>query len=173
MDAAVPAIEVAHNTDAPRAGGPDGEVNAADAFECDQVGAEFLVSIVMAALAHQIQIELAEHHGKGIGIEDFEGLAEGRASLNLVTRRGGWNGLARRPGGFEEAFGTKFDGIANVCGEEGGSFNGGGVQRDRSFPDPPGGEAPRPAAGGGGRGRGGEGEGGGGGERRRRTVVPA
>src|SRR5947207_7536248 len=87
MDAAVPAIEVAHNTDAPRAGGPDCEVNAADAFECDQVGAEFLVSIVMAALAHQIQIELAEHHGKGIGIEDFEGLAEGRASLNLVDRK--------------------------------------------------------------------------------------
>src|SRR5256885_11504778 len=109
MDAAVPAIEVAHNTDAPRAGGPDGEVNAADAFECDQVGAEFLVSIVMAALAHQIQIELAEHHRKGIGIEDFEGLAEGRASLNLVTRRGGGDGMARRAGCVAEAFGTEVD----------------------------------------------------------------
>src|SRR2546430_11214590 len=47
----------------------------------------------------------------------FRSLAEGRASLNLVTRRGGRNGLARRPGGFEEAFGTKFDGIANVRSE--------------------------------------------------------
>src|SRR2546421_3086746 len=109
MDAAVPAIEVAHNTDAPRAGGPDGEVNAADAFECDQVGAEFLVSIVMAAPAHQIQIELAEHHGKGIGIVDFEGLAEGRASLNLVTRRGGRKGLGPRPGGCGESLGTNCD----------------------------------------------------------------
>src|SRR2546423_14064263 len=115
MDAAVPAIEVAHNTDAPRAGGPDGEVNAADAFECDQVGAEFLVSIVMAALAHQIQIELAEHHGKSIGIEDFERLAEGRASLNLVTRRGGGDGLARRPRGFREGLREKVDGGANFC----------------------------------------------------------
>src|SRR2546430_16926420 len=76
----------------------------------------------------------------------FRSLAEGRASLNLVTRRGGRNGLARRPGGFEEAFGTKFDGIANVCGEEGGSFNGGWLQGDRSFRDPREEEAHRPAA---------------------------
>jgi len=87
-----------------------------DAFECDQVGAEFLVSIVMAALAHQMQIELAEHHGKGIGIEDFEGLAERRASLNLVTRRGGRNGLARRPGGFEEAFGRSLTASLTLAG---------------------------------------------------------
>src|SRR2546430_10738725 len=76
----------------------------------------------------------------------FRSLAEGRASLNLVTRRGGRNGLARRPGGFEEAFGTKFDGIANVCGEEGGSFNGGGGPRGRSLPAPPGGGRDPPAA---------------------------
>jgi len=34
----------------------------------------------MAALAHQMQIELAEHNGKGIGIEYLEGLAEVRVA---------------------------------------------------------------------------------------------
>src|ERR1700731_1101681 len=104
MDAAVPSIEVAHDADAPCAGSPNGEMNAADAFECDHVGAEFFVSVVVAALAHQIQIELAENNGKGVGIEDFEGLAEVRASLNLVAARGGRSGLVRRPSSFEETF---------------------------------------------------------------------
>src|SRR5712664_2972859 len=72
MDATVPAIEVTHNADALCAGGPNGEVNSADAFEGDHVGAEFFVSVVMAALAHEVEIELAEHHGKGIGVEHFE-----------------------------------------------------------------------------------------------------
>jgi len=48
---------------------PNGEVNAADAFESNHVGAELFVSVEVAALAHQIQIELAEHNGKGIGVE--------------------------------------------------------------------------------------------------------
>jgi len=39
----------------------------------------------MAALAHEVEIELAEHDGKGIGIEDFEGFVVVRASLNLVA----------------------------------------------------------------------------------------
>jgi len=41
MDAAVPTIEIAHDTDAPCAGGPNREVNAADAFERNHMGAEF------------------------------------------------------------------------------------------------------------------------------------
>src|SRR3984893_13827942 len=45
MDAAVPAIEIAYDADAPRAGSPNGEMHAADAFECDHVGAAVFVSV--------------------------------------------------------------------------------------------------------------------------------
>src|SRR5438309_8964509 len=146
MNAAVPTIEVADDADALCTGGPNGEVSAADAFECDYLGAEFLVSVVMAALDHQIQVELAEHNRKGIGIEDFEGLAEVRAPLNLVTRRGWRRGLVRRPGSFEEAFGAKFQGVGDFRGGKGSAFNARRLQRDAGFRGPREEEPHRPVA---------------------------
>src|SRR6266481_5268836 len=50
MDAAVPTVEVTNDADTLCAGGPYGEVDAADAFESYDVGAEFFVGVVMAAL---------------------------------------------------------------------------------------------------------------------------
>src|SRR2546421_11325639 len=129
MNTAVPTIEVADDADALCTGGPNGEVNAADAFECDYMGAEFFVSVVMAALTHQIQVELAEHNRKGIRIEDFEGLAEVRAPLNLVTCRGRRRGLVRRPGSFEEAFRAKFQGVADLRGGKRSTLNARRLQR--------------------------------------------
>src|SRR5436309_2277924 len=97
MDPAVPAIEVAHDADAPCAGSPNSEVNTANAFERYHMGAELFVSVVVAALAHEVQIKPAEDDRKRISIEEFEGIAEVRASLDRVTDRGGRAGLARRP----------------------------------------------------------------------------
>ena len=54
MDTAVPTIEVAHDADALGAGGPNGEVNATDAFESEHMSAEFFVSVVVPAFAHEI-----------------------------------------------------------------------------------------------------------------------
>jgi len=44
------------------------------------VGAEFFVGVEVAALTHQIQIELAEHNRKGIGSKISKDSPEVRAS---------------------------------------------------------------------------------------------
>ncbi len=125
MDAAVPTIEIAHHADALCAGSPNGEVHAPNAFECNHVGAEFFVSVVVAALAHEIEIKLAEYDGKGIGIEDFKGITEVRTSDDFVASWGGRNGLVRGPCGFEETFGAKFNRAGNLGGSERGAFSRG------------------------------------------------
>ena len=86
MDAAVPAIEVTNNADALGARGPNGKVNAANAFEGEEMRAEFLVRVVMASLAHEIQIKLCENTRESVGVVDFERFAVVRAALNLVHR---------------------------------------------------------------------------------------
>src|SRR5207249_5702332 len=113
MDADVPAVEVANDADALCAGSPDREVNAPNAFKCYDVSAEFLVSVVMAAFAHEVEVEFAQHNGKSIRVENLEGIPEVRASLNLVTARRGRSGLVRGPSSFEEAFRAKFDRVGN------------------------------------------------------------
>ncbi len=125
MDAAVPAVEVADNADAFGAGSPRGEVNAANAFESDDMGAEFFVSVVVAAFTHQVKVELAQNNGEGIGIENLEGIARVHASLNLVTAWRRRSGLVRRPGGFKEPFGAKFSGIGDFRWGKRGAFDGG------------------------------------------------
>src|SRR5260370_33502035 len=103
MDAAIPTVEIANNADSLCAGSPNGEVNAANAFEGDHMSAKFFVSVVVAAFAHEIQIKIAGYDGESIGIEDFEGIARVGSSLNLVTAWGGRSGVGRGPGCLEEA----------------------------------------------------------------------
>src|SRR5258707_511102 len=136
MDAAIPAIEVAHYADALGTGSPDGKMNAANAFQRDHMSAEFFVSVVMAAFAHEIQIKLAAYDGKSIGIENFEGIARVGSSLNLVTAWGGRSGLGRGPGGLEEALGAKFHGVGDLRGRERTPFDGRRRQRNASVRGP-------------------------------------
>src|SRR5579859_809940 len=116
MDAAVPAVEIADDADAPRGRRPDGEVDAGDAVDGLQVRAKFFVRVVVAAFGHEVKVEIAELVRKRIRIVDFERDAFVRAALNFVAggfRRGG---PAGGPSRFEEAFGTKFYGVGDLCG---------------------------------------------------------
>ena len=54
MNAAIPAIEIPDDTDAARAGSPDGKMDAVDAIDSLQMSAQFFVSVVMAAFAHEV-----------------------------------------------------------------------------------------------------------------------
>src|SRR5260370_38624066 len=96
------------------------------------MGAEFFVSVVMTAFAHQIQIKLAEHDGKGVGVEDFEGIAGVGSPLNLVTAWGGRSGFLGGPSRLEEAFGAEFHGVANLRGGERTPFDSLRRQRNTS-----------------------------------------
>src|SRR6267142_1329562 len=104
---AVPMIEIADDADAAAAGRPDREIDAAHAFESLNVCAELIVGVVVAALAHQVQIELAEEEWEGVSVELLEGCARGKAILNAI---GGWRGailLSFGERGFKEAVGPE------------------------------------------------------------------
>src|SRR5260370_1923388 len=114
MDAAVPTIEVAHDADAFCAGRPNGEVNAAHAIERNHMGAEFFISVIVAALDHKVKLQLAEDDRKGIRIENLKGIAEMCASLNLVTARRGRRGLPRRPSSFAKPLRPNFQSVRHL-----------------------------------------------------------
>src|SRR5258705_10142138 len=104
---AIPMIEIANYADAATAGRPDGEIDAAHTFESLNVCAELIVGVVVAAFAHQVQIEFAEEEWEGVSIELLEGCAGGEAILNAVGRRRGAILLSFGKRGFKEAVGTE------------------------------------------------------------------
>src|SRR5262245_61620904 len=85
MDTAVPAVEIADDTDSLRAGSPDGKVNASNTFEGEEMSAKFLVGVVMTALAHEVEVKFGEDAGEGIRIMNFKGFAVIGAAVDLVT----------------------------------------------------------------------------------------
>ncbi len=116
-------IEVAADADAAGAGRPDREIDAADAFESLSVRAKFVVSVVVAAFAHEVQIEFAENEREGVSIELLEGGAGGKAILKAAAGGGGAILLGFREGGFKESVGTEllcFDDIWLIKETNGG-----------------------------------------------------
>lgn len=89
MNAAVPAVEIADHAHARCAGGPDGEVDAADSIDGFQMSAEFVVRVVVPAFAHEMKIELGQQERKSIGIVALKGFASAPSTLNLVAPRRG------------------------------------------------------------------------------------
>ena len=85
MDPAVPMIEIADNADAASAGRPDGKVDAANAFQGNEMSAKLLVGVVVAALAHEIQIKLGKEAGESVGVVDLKRFAMIGAALNFVA----------------------------------------------------------------------------------------
>src|SRR5215471_8914089 len=104
MAATVPGIEITDEADAASRWRPNGEVNARDAVHCFEVRAKLFVGVVVAALGHQMKVEVAELIWKRIGIVNFEGNALVRAALDFVAARLRRSGLARRPSCLEKAF---------------------------------------------------------------------
>src|SRR5256886_17218708 len=72
MDPAVPAIEVAHDADAPCAGSPNSEVNTANAFERYHMGAELFVRVAVAAPTPAGQTKLGQAKRTEQSITAFE-----------------------------------------------------------------------------------------------------
>src|SRR5207244_3214314 len=145
MDTAVPAIEVADDADPASAGRPDGKLNAADACERDEVRAELLVSVVMAAFAHEIQVKLGEDAGKSIRIVKLKSFAVMGADLNSVDA--GWRraSVACWQDSFKKAFGAQFHRFDNFVGG-GRVFRRARFERDASFLSPGEEKANRPTA---------------------------
>ncbi len=136
MDATVPAIEIANDAHAPGAGSPNSEVNATEAFEGNEMSAEFFVGVVMAAFAHEVQIELAENVRKSVGIVNLKGRPIVCSSLDFVTARGRSGGSVGRPSGFEETLGVELHGVDDLSRRGGSIRCGSGFENDAGLRGP-------------------------------------
>src|SRR6266850_147210 len=96
------------------------------------MSAEFFVGVVMAALAHEIEIEFSKYRRECIGVVGFKRHTFVRATLNFVTAGSGRTGLIRRPGGFEESLGAEFHGVGDFGRSKGRIFDDNGLQRNGS-----------------------------------------
>src|SRR5260221_7375870 len=91
--AAVPAVEISDDADAPRIGSPNGEVNAGYAFKRFYMSAQFFVGIVVAAFAHQVEIEFREQVGGRVSVVRFPNVAVLVAKTQAIARRR-WSEIA-------------------------------------------------------------------------------
>ena len=98
----VPGVEVADDRDGARARRPDGERRAGDAVELAHVRAELGVELLVAALAGQVQVELAERRRNAYGSRIVNVPARGsrpRARSAAAARRPRPRPRRRRRGG--------------------------------------------------------------------------
>jgi len=116
VDAAVPVIHIANDADATRGRRPDGEARSGNAGDRVEVRAKFLVGVVVAALADEVEVEVRQEKRKRVWVEDFEAFAIMSAPLDFVAAGFGCGGLVGRPNGFEESFGAELQGIGDFCG---------------------------------------------------------
>ena len=79
MQAPVPGVEVADDADRARRRRPHRERGAGDAVELAHVRAEPLVELLVAALADQVQVELAERRQERVRVVDRERCRPGRS----------------------------------------------------------------------------------------------
>ena len=88
MEAAVPAVEVADDPHGPGVGRPHRERRAGDALVLADVGAEQLPQLVVAALADQVEVELAERRPEPVRVVDRDGRPAGVARPRAGSRVG-------------------------------------------------------------------------------------
>ena len=87
VDAPVPVVEVADDGDRARARRPDGERGARDAVDLAHVRAEALPQLLVAALAEQVQVELADRRQEAVRVVDRDRAGVAVVDLELVGER--------------------------------------------------------------------------------------
>ena len=103
VQAAVPGVEVAdHRRPRARVGAQTANADAGDAVDLAHVRAELLVELLVAALAGQVQVELAERRQERVRVAQREALAVARSrprARSAAAARAGERALEeRRPG---------------------------------------------------------------------------
>jgi hypothetical protein len=98
--------------------------------------AEFFIGVVVAALAHEVKVELGKHTGKSVRVVEFERITVVSAALNLVAAGSRRAGLAGRPDGFEKPFRAEFDGVGDFGGGKSRAFDDRRFKRYAGFGSP-------------------------------------
>src|ERR1700730_211296 len=107
VNPAVPLIEIAYDANAASAWRPDSEIDTTHAFNGVDVRAELVVGVVVAAFAHEVEVELAQKKRKSVGIVLFVCGAGGESVLKAIAGRGRAILLSFRKACFKKAFWTE------------------------------------------------------------------
>ena len=87
VQAAVPGVEVPDHADRPRGRRPHRERRALRAAVLDDVGAEALVELLVTALAHEMEVQLADRGQERVGVLQRELAPRPVVDLELVRQR--------------------------------------------------------------------------------------
>jgi hypothetical protein len=107
IDAAIPAIEIADQADATSVGSPDGKMNAGDAVNGLYMRAKLFVGVVMATLAHEVEIEFGKKKGERVGVVIFMNFAILGAKTDAIAGRSRSEFAGAGEHSFKEAFRAK------------------------------------------------------------------
>src|SRR5580765_3389908 len=75
MAAAIPFIEVAHDTHSRSARRPDDKMYSGDTVDCSEMGAHRLIGFEEGSLGEEMQIKVGEERWEGIGIVPLRNLS--------------------------------------------------------------------------------------------------
>ena len=87
VQAAVPGVEVADDGDGRGGRGPDREGGPLRAVDCPRMGAELVVELLVAALAGEVDVDVAQGGRERVRVLEREGVAVGIGDLELVGQR--------------------------------------------------------------------------------------
>ena len=104
VEAAVPVIEIANDTDALGVGRPNGETDTGDTVQSAEMSAEFIVDAEFVALGEEVDIHFAEGWEEGKGVAELAGVIAGIRDAEIV----GENVFGIFACSFEDAFGVNF-----------------------------------------------------------------
>ena len=83
----MPSIEVPYHADAPGIGSPGGEAHPTNALVLTAMGAHHAIKVFVPALCKQVQIQVAEHRRKAVGVLRLLPVALIAAPAQLVIGR--------------------------------------------------------------------------------------
>ncbi len=107
VEATVPAVEVAHHPHGPGRGGPHREGGAPHPLVLAHVGTEHPPEALVASLADEVLVELADGGPEPVGVVEHEGLPVGVGDLEAVGRQLGRHQLGgEHPSGVDLVHGV-------------------------------------------------------------------
>ena len=112
----VPGVEIANHRDAPRVGRPDREMHAGDPLMRDRMRAERVPQPPVGAFADQVDVHVAQHAAKAVGIVILPAsgaVAAAQPVAALTADIAGKNPVAQRRQGHLAASGQR----AQACGK--------------------------------------------------------
>src|SRR5262245_51685743 len=80
----IPSVEIAHDADSLRLGGPNRETATRMTIDLSQVSAKFVVNLIMISLLVQMHIQFTQNRTVGIGVAELDRLTGPGCDLQQI-----------------------------------------------------------------------------------------